>query len=301
MIESNKTNTIVTGGTGLIGTYLKNLLPANYLSSKDFDLTNETDVRKMYEVYKPDIVIHLAAKVGGILDNIRNPFDYFEHNVLINTLVMKYSRIYNVKKFVGILSSCAYPDVSNNYPLSESNLHEGMPNINNLGYGYSKRLLGLQIDMFRNTGLNYSYLIPNNLYGEFERGDIDQKHFIGALLKKIKTANELGEKSIVLFGDGTPLRQFTFAEDIARIILLIIKNNIKENLNVGISENLSIDEIAKLSLVATNSSHLKIEYDSTKPNGQYRKDISIKKFNDLFPEFKFTSYLDGMRKTYLSL
>ena len=292
---------VVTGGTGLVGLYLQRHLDAIYLSSKDYNLTKESEVIRMYEDLKPKTVIHLAARVGGIGDNISKPFEYFEDNVLMNTFLLKYSRIYNVDKFLGTLSSCTYPDVSDHYPLVEQDIHNSLPHENNFGYGYSKRLLGVQIEMFRRLGYNYSYIIPNNLYGEFEHGEIERKHFIGALLEKIKIANQNNDDFINLMGDGTPLRQFTFAEDIAKIIKLIIDNNINENLNVGIEENLSINEIAQKALEATNSTHLKINYDPSKPNGQYRKDISVEKFRTIFPDFKFTSYVDGMGLTYKSM
>jgi GDP-L-fucose synthase len=292
---------VVTGGTGLVGHYLQRDLDAIYLSSKDYNLTKESDVIKMYEDLKPKTVIHLAARVGGIIDNISKPFEYFEDNVLMNTFLLKYSRIYNVNKFLGTLSSCAYPDISDHYPLVEQDIHNSLPHENNFGYGYSKRLLGVQIEMFKRLGYNYSYIIPNNLYGEFEHGEIERKHFIGALLEKIKIANQNNDDFINLMGDGTPLRQFTFAEDIAKIIKLIIDNDINENLNVGVEENLSINEIAQKALEATKSTHLKINYDPSKPNGQYRKDISVEKFRKLFPDFEFTSYVDGMDLTYKSM
>jgi GDP-L-fucose synthase len=291
-------NIVVTGGQGLVGKYLQKYLKAVYLSSKDYDLTKESEVIKMYEDLQPEVVIHLAARVGGIIENINKPFEYFEDNVLMNTFLLKYSKVYNVRKFLGVLSSCAYPDTSDHYPLTENDLHKDLPNENNFGYGYSKKLMGVQIDMFKRRGYNYSYIIPNNLYGEFEHGDLDRKHFIGALLEKIKISNKNGDDKIVLFGDGTPLRQFTFAEDIAKIIKLIIDNDICENMNVGIEENLSINKIAQLALKATNSEHLTIQYDKSKPNGQLRKDISMEKFRTMFPNFKFTSYIDGMEKTY---
>jgi len=289
---------IVTGGTGLVGKYLQQRLDATYLSSKEYDLTKEQDVERMYQTYSPKTVIHLAAKVGGIIDNIDKPFDYFEDNVLMNTFMLKYARKYNVTKFLGVLSSCIYPDISEHYPLIEEDLHLNLPNENNFGYGYAKRLMGVHIDLFKKQGYDYSYIIPNNLYGEFEVGDLSKKHFMGALLEKIKIANQNNSDTITLFGDGTPLRQFTYAKDIARIIQLMIEYNITENLNVGIEENLTIDNIAKIALQATNSNHLKIEYDTTKPNGQYRKDISTSKFQSLFPTFEFTSYIEGIKKTY---
>jgi len=294
-------STVITGGTGLVGKYLQKYLNGVYLSSKDFNLTKESEVIRMFEIHQPKIIIHLAARVGGILENINKPIEYFEDNVLMNTYLLKYSKEYKVEKFIGVLSSCAYPDVSDHYPLLEGDLHNGIPNENNYGYGYSKRLMGVQIDIFKKLGYNYSYIIPNNLYGEFETGDMSKKHFIGALLEKIKNANVNNENEITLFGDGTPLRQFTFADDIARIIKLMLDNNINENLNVGIEENLSINEIANLALKATNSEHLRIAYDKSKPNGQYRKDISTEKLQKLFPDFKFTSYLKGIKKTYKTI
>jgi len=294
-------NIVVTGGTGLIGQYLQKYLKATYLSSKDYDLTKELEVIKMFETHKPKVIIHLAARVGGILENINKPIEYFEDNVLMNTYLLKYSKEYKIEKFLGILSSCAYSDVSDHYPLLEEDLHNGIPNENNYGYGYSKRLMGVQIDIFKKLGYNYSYIIPNNLYGEFETGDMSKKHFIGALLEKIKIANQNNDNSINLMGDGTPTRQFTFADDIAKIIKLIIDNNINENFNVGIEENLTIDEIAQLALKITNSKHLNIKYNPFLPNGQLRKDISMNKFKQIFPKFKFTSYDEGIQKTYKSL
>jgi GDP-L-fucose synthase len=219
----------------------------------------------------------------------------------MNTYLLKYSKEYKIEKFLGILSSCAYPDVSDHYPLLEGDLHNGIPNENNYGYGYSKRLMGVQIDIFKKLGYNYSYIIPNNLYGEFETGDISKKHFIGALLEKIKIANQSNDDYINLMGNGTPTRQFTFADDIAKIIKLIIDNNINENFNVGLEENLTIDEIVQLALKVTNSKHLNIKYNSSQPNGQLRKDISMNKFKQIFPKFKFTSYNKGIKKTYKSL
>lgn len=292
---------LVTGGTGLVGSYLQKQIDGIYLNSKDFNLTKESEVIRLYETHKPDVVIHLAAKVGGIVDNINKPFEYYEENVLMNTFLVKYARIYKINKFVGTLSSCIYPDISDHYPLYENDLHNSIPNENNFGYGYAKRLLGVHIDIAKKQGLNYSYIIPSNLYGEYETGDATTKHFVGALLDKIYQANKNGSDHITLFGDGSPLRQFTFAKDVAEILKLIVTYDVKENMNVSTTENLTIDQLAKLALEATNSTHLKIEYDTTKPNGQYRKDISIDTFKNIFPNYEFTSYIEGIKTTYNSL
>jgi len=293
---------VITGGNGLVGKYLQRHMDGVFLGSKDFDLTIESEVSKMYQVHRPDVVIHLAARVGGIMDNINKPFPYYEDNVLMNSYVMKYARLNDVKKFIGVLSTCAYPDIApSTYPMVEEDLHHGIPNENNYGYGYSKRMLAVHIDIARKQGLNYSYILPSNLYGEFEHGDSNRRHFVGALLEKIREAKKNNHNKITLFGDGSPLRQFTFAEDVAKILKLIVEKDVKENINVSTEENMTIDEMARKALIATDSRNLSIEYDTTKPNGQYRKDVSIKKLKRIFPEYEFTSYIDGIRKTYKAI
>jgi GDP-L-fucose synthase len=293
---------LITGGTGLVGKYLQHYLKDGiYLGSRDYDLTKEDQVIAMYEKYRPNIVIHLAAKVGGIADNIQYPFEYYEDNLLMNTLVIKHARTYNVKKFIGVLSSCIFPDVVDHYPMTEEDMHKDLPNANNFGYGYAKRVMGCHIDIAKKQGLNYSYITPSNLYGEYEHGDVSRKHFVGALLEKIHTAKINGDDHITLFGDGTPLRQFTFAKDIAEIINLLIQYDIKENLNLTTADNLTIDQMARMALEATDSQYLKIQYDTTKPNGQYRKDIDTTKFKNIFANYKFTSYIKGIKQTYNTL
>jgi len=289
---------VVTGGSGLVGKYLQQFTDGVFLNSSQYDLTKEREVSQMFIDHQPDVVIHLAAKVGGIMDNITYPFEYYEDNLLMNTYIVKYARMYNVQKFVGVLSSCIFPDVVDHYPMVEEDMHKDLPNINNYGYGYAKRVLGVHIDIAKKQGLNYSYVTPSNLYGEFEHGDVSRKHFVGALLEKIHTAKQNGHDHITLFGDGTPLRQFTFARDIAEILNMIVKYDIKENLNLSTDANLTIDQMARMALEATDSQHLRIEYDTTKPNGQYRKDIDIAKFKNIFPNYEFTSYIDGIRKVY---
>jgi len=292
---------LVTGGTGLVGTYLQQFTDGVFVNSSHYNLTCEQDIIGMYLDHKPDVVIHLAAKVGGITDNIANPFEYYEENLLMNTYVVKYARKFKVKKFVGVLSSCIFPDVVDQYPMVEEDMHKDLPNVNNFGYGYAKRVMGCHIDIARKQGLNFSYITPSNLYGEFEHGDVSRKHFVGALLEKIHIAKQNGDSDITLFGDGTPLRQFTFAKDIAEILNLIITHDIKENMNLSVPENLTIDQMAKLALEATDAKHLGIWYDLSKPNGQYRKDIDTTKFKNTFPNYEFTSYVQGIKQTYNTL
>lgn len=291
---------LVTGGSGLVGNYLKKIIPnAIYLTSKDYNLTKENEVQKMFSDHKPDTVIHLAARVGGIIDNINYPAEYFTENVLMNTLLIEYSYRNNVKQFLGILSTCIYPDTVESYPLKETDLHSGPPTITNFSYGYSKRCMAVQIDSYNQQyGTKYNYLIPCNLYGDKDKNDINKSHFVTSLIKKIYDANQNNDDYITLFGDGTPLRQFLHASDLANIIKLVIDNNITESFNVATYENYSIKEIAEIALNSCDSTNLNIKFDTTKPNGQHRKDVSIEKLKSLFPEYLPISLSEGIKDIY---
>jgi len=290
---------VVTGGSGLVGNHLKKILPeAVFLSSKDYNLILESEVVRLYNELKPDYVVHLAARVGGIIDNINHPLEYFEDNILMNTLMVKYARINNVKRFLGILSSCIFPDTVDKYPMKEEVLHDGAPTVTNFSYGMAKRSLAVQIDTCNEQhGTKYNYISPCNLYGESDKDDENKSHFVTALIKKIFEANKENKKHITLYGDGTPLRQFIHANDISNIIKLVIDKDITESFNLATEENISIDEIAKIALKATNS-NLEIRYDESKPNGQYRKDLDITKFRKLIPDYKFITLKEGIRSHY---
>jgi GDP-L-fucose synthase len=290
---------IITGGSGMVGRSLKQYLPnAIYLSSKDYNLTSEYDVNKMFETLKPNVVIHLAAKVGGIIDNIAKPAEYFDDNVLMNTLLLKYSLKYNVDRFIGILSTCVYPDKVKNYPMIESDLHLGPPTKTNFSYGYAKRSLAVQIDAYNQQyNTKYQYLIPCNLYGEYDKYG-DNSHFIAALIKKIHNAKVNNHNKIIVFGDGTPLRQFMHSDDLAYAVKYCLDNNIYDNMNISVNENLSITEMTQIALKACNAEHIEIQYDTTKPNGQYRKDVSIDLLKEKIPLFDPIDLYSGIKKTY---
>jgi GDP-L-fucose synthase len=287
---------LITGGSGLLGKHLQEVLPtATFISSKDYDLTSEKEVKQMYLDTKPDIVIHSAARVGGIIDSIENPVEFFEENVLMNTFILKYAYINNVKNFIGILSTCIYPDVNHRYPMPEEDMFLGPPPKTNFSYGYAKRSLAVQINSYNEQyGTKYNYLIPSNLYSEYAHFENDKtSHFITALLRRIKFATD----EVELFGTGKPLRQFMYAGDLAQIIKLCIDNNIYENLNVASEENLSIEEIANI-VFKSLGLNLKIKYIPNTPDGQYRKDVSIEKLKSYFPDFKFTTLEEGIKKIY---
>tara|TARA_R110001592_G_scaffold177378_2_gene417696 strand:+ start:9921 stop:10811 length:891 start_codon:yes stop_codon:yes gene_type:complete len=288
---------IVTGGSGLVGKHLQEILPdAKYLSSKDCDLTDIKMVRWMISSYTPDIVIHLAAKVGGIQDNIKYPADYFDDNVLMSTNILKVCKEYDVKRFVGILSTCIYPNIVETYPMSEEDLFIGPPPPTNFSYAFAKRCLAVQIDAYnKQFGTKYNYLIPCNLYGDYDNlHDESKMHFITALLNKIKNAKG---KQLNLLGTGKPLRQFMYAGDLARIIKEVIDKDITESFNVAPDFNYSINEMAKVALEVTGNDY-EIVYDRPELDGQYRKDVSNKKLLEIFPNFKFTQLKTGLKQVY---
>ncbi len=291
---------VVTGGSGLLGRYLKKVLPeATYLSSKDYNLLEQTEIRKMFKKLKPDILIHLAAKVGGVHHNILEPAKYFDNNIIMNTLILHEAFKNKVKRFITVLSSCVFPDLIKKYPISEDMLHQGSPHEDLFSYAYSKRCMALQIDNYnKKYNTKYNYLIPCNLYGEYDKFDSIKGHFVGALLYKIYLAKKNKKKSITLFGDGSPLRQFMYAEDLALIIKKTLENNVYENFNVATNENYSVSNIANIALKACRATHLRIKYDIKKPNGQLRKDIDNKKMLKLFPDTKFKTLYEGISEIY---
>lgn len=293
-------NILVTGGTGQVGKELQKLLPnASYIGSKDFNLTNENSVKLLFGNNKFDTVIHLAAKVGGLMDNIKNPALFFDENILINTLVLKYAHLSGVNNFIGMLSTCIYPDQIKQYPIKESDLHNGIPAVENLAYAYAKRALAVQIDAYnKQYKTNYNYIIPCNLYGLSEHKDLNTLHFVNALIKKIVYAVKHNEDSITLFGDGSPRRQFIHARDLSKVIFEMVNKNIKDNFNVAGDDNFSIKEMSEIALKITGNGHIKIKFDTSKPNGQLRKDVDNTKFKTHFSDFKFVSFEDGVVELY---
>ena len=293
-------NILVTGGSGLIGTYLKEILPeATYVSSKDFNLVKQEEVSLMFKKIKPTTVIHLAALVGGIHHNIQEPVRYFEENILMNTFVLRESFKNNVKHFTGILSSCIYPNDINEFPIKEDKLLIGAPHEDLFSYSYAKRCMAIQIDMYnKKHETKYNYLIPCNLYGEFDKFDPIEGHFVGALIEKLINAKKNLEKTITLFGDGKPFRQFMHAKDVANIIKMMIMNNKYHNMNIATNENYTIDAIAKIALRACDAEDISIIYDKNKPNGQMRKDIEISKLNKYFPKFLPIKLEKGIKEIY---
>jgi GDP-L-fucose synthase len=287
---------LVTGGSGLVGQTLKEILPdAIYLNSGDFDLRNEDEVIRMYKYYKPDSVVHLAGRVAGIYDHLKYPVQYFEENLLMNTFVLRHAYKSSVAKFIGMLSTCIYPDTVDNYPLVESDLHNGPPTPTVFSYAYAKRAFAVQLDAYnKQYGVNYNYLVPCNLYGKYDKFDESHSHFLSDLMRKISRADH----EIVLYGTGRPIRQFMDAEDLVRVIKYYLENQIFESVNVATPEVYTIKEMAEIAIRACGKSHLNIVFDPNKVDGQYRKDVSIEKLRLVMPDFHCKSLFDGIRETY---
>lgn len=297
------TKILVTGGSGTVGKALQKIMPvAAYVSSEDYNLLDQGDVEYMFMHHKPEVVVHMAARVGGIQDNLKHPANYFYENTLMNTLVVDCARRNKVKQFIGLLSTCVYPDVASSYPMKEEQLHEGKPTATNFSYGYAKRAMAVHIDTLNaQYNTNYQYLIPCNIYGVDDAHDEQKSHFLGALIKKIHAAVKTGDNSISLLGTGIAMRQFMIADDLAAIIKSCVDNNITESFNVCPDENISIKDIAHIALQACDAQHLQIEWDSTKPDGQLNKEAGNAKLKALFPDFNFTSLSDGIKKVYQKL
>ena len=287
---------LVTGGNGLVGKHLQDILPdAIYVSSKDCDLTQNYEVHRLMYKEKPDVVIHLAARVGGILDNINYPVDYLEENIMINTNVLRKCHQFGVERVISILSTCIYPDVVDTYPLKEEILFNGPPPPDNFAYAMSKRCMATQIDSYKKQyNKQWSYLIPCNLYGEHDKYEEHHSHFVSALIKKIHEAKD----SVEIWGTGKPLRQFMYAGDLVRVIKYMIDNDVVDNFNVAPDYVHSIEEITKIGMESCGKGDLNIVYDNTKPDGQYRKDVDSSKLISVMKDFKFTSLEEGIRRVY---
>jgi GDP-L-fucose synthase len=293
---------LVTGGTGFLGRHVLSVLKNNGIhgisySSSEYDLIKEEDVVRLYEKERPDIVIHLAACVGGIGINKKKPGTFFYKNLMMGTLMMEYARRYNVKKFVAIGTICAYPKFTET-PFKEEDLWNGYPEETNAPYGLAKKMMLVQSQAYREEfGFNSIYLLPVNLYGPGDNFNPETSHVIPAIIDKCLTAKLFGDSSITLWGTGDATREFLYVEDAAEaIVLATLAYNESEPVNIGSGLSYSIKELA--TIIADMCEYKgEIIWDNTKPDGQPRRCLDITKAKNLFGFESKTSLTEGLSKT----
>jgi len=293
----NYKKVLVTGGSGFLGRRLQKFRPDwIYVSSRQYDLTSLAQAELMLLEYSPDAVIHLAARVGGVKDNVENQGEFLYKNVYMNTNVLEACRRVGIKRVLSSLSTCAFPDVVEKYPFTEKNLFDGKPAESNFSYGYSKRLLQVQSLSYRNQyNLNYSTFCPSNLYGPEDHFGKESSHFVAALVTKLFNAQE--QQSIEMWGTGLPLRQQLFVDDLCEIIpILLEKHNTDIPIIVAPDENLSIK---KMCLTASKSINKNVNFIfNNKMDGQFRKDGSNEELKKIIGNYNFTKFDEGFKKTF---
>jgi GDP-L-fucose synthase len=293
----SSTNILVTGGSGFLGKRLQIEKPDwNYISSKDCDLTDKTKVKELLNDLKPAGIIHLAARVGGIKDNIENQADFFYLNTMINTNVIHEAHKANIDRVLSSLSTCAFPENIEDFPFDEDVFFCGAPAITNFSYGMTKRMLHVSSISYRKQyGRNYSTFCPSNIYGPQDHFNEESSHFVAALVHK--TATTADSEAVKLWGTGTPMRQQLYIDDLCKIIpLLLERHNTDVPLIVSPNENLTIKEMSE-SLIKQIDKCVKIEFDNNM-DGQFRKDGNNSKLLELIGDFKFTAFDDGIMQTY---
>ena len=288
---------IVTGSNGLLGSAVKkNLGDGHFYHTRETaELTSAPEVDGMFEAIEGgnyDTLIHCAAKVGGVQGNMSNVMSFFEDNMHIDKNILFNAYKYKIQNVVTILSTCIFPDKAT-YPLTIDQLDNGRPHESNYGYAYAKRMLAYDTKMFREaTRMNWLSIVPTNLYGPHDNFNLEKSHIIPALIRKAYEADKNGT-DFVIWGDGSPMRQFVFVEDMAKIILWAIDNWKSGVPLIAVNETeYSVKELATIIAKRFNIPEDRIKYDSSKPNGQLRKPAK----SDI-PDFKFTPLEEGLNKT----
>ena len=283
---------LVTGGLGLVG----NSIPADIKIGKEFDLRCPEDTDKMFKEHNPTHLIHCAGKVGGVGGNINYKGEFFYDNLMINTNVIEHSRRNKVKKVVNFLSTCVFPD-NIEYPLTESKIHLGEPHNSNYAYAYAKRMSDIQIRAYREQyGLNYVSVIPTNIYGPHDNFSLDKGHVVPMLIHKLYLSQK-NKTDFTVWGSGKPLREFIYSKDVAKLASWALDDyNESEPIIFTNSQEISIIDIVDLIVKEFNFKG-KVVFDSSKPDGQFRKPSDNSKLKSYLPNFKFTPIEEGIKDT----
>jgi GDP-L-fucose synthase len=299
---------MVTGGSGLVGAAIRSYVeePGHqhedeqwiYLSSGDGDLRDRAATERIFDHHRPTMVIHLAAKVGGLFANMRQKVEFFRENILINDNVMECCRIYKVQKLVSFLSTCIFPD-NITYPIDETMLHSGPPHPSNEGYAYAKRLIDTMNRAYKEEyNCNFTSIIPTNIYGPADNFSIESGHVIPGLIHKCMLAKQAGT-DFTIWGSGTPLRQFIYSRDLAELTVWVLReyhDPTPITLSVDEAAEVSIQQVA-LAVAKAFDFQGNIVFDVTKADGQFKKTASNHKLRKLKPDYKFTDIATGIQKS----
>ena len=279
---------VVTGGAGFLGSAVVNRLRSAGCEnifvprSSSYDLRDPNAIMNLYNDARPEIVIHLAAVVGGIGANRANPGRFFYDNAVMGIQMMEFGRRCEVEKFVAVGTVCAYPKFAP-VPFKEDDLWNGYPEETNAPYGLAKKMMLVQAQAYRaQYGFNAIYLLPVNLYGPEDNCDLESSHVIPALIRKCVEAKENNDKQIVLWGDGSPTREFLYVDDAADgIVLAAERYDGSEPVNLGSGQEISIRDLAQIIAAEVGFSG-SIDWDTTKPNGQPRRCLDVSKAQRYF-------------------
>lgn len=297
------TRIMVTGGAGFLGMHVVRELNrrgfnrVSVVRSRQFDLTTAAGVEGALEAIAPDIIIHLAALVGGIGANAARPGDFLYNNLMMGTMLMEQARLRGVGKFVVVGTVCAYPK-NTPVPFREADLWNGYPEETNAPYGLAKKMLLVQGQAYREQfGFDSIHLLPTNLYGPGDNFDPSSSHVIPAMILKFVSAKENGQRRVVLWGDGSPTREFLYVTDAARAIVDATERySGPEPVNVGSSFEISIKDLA--TTVAEEIGYEgSIGWDHSKPNGQPRRKLDVTRARDHFGFSSTTDFKSGLAAT----
>jgi len=294
---------VVTGGAGFLGSFVTEKLHQRGAKEvfvpkiEDYDFVQLQDIHRMLDEAQPDLIIHLAALAGGIGANRARPAEFFYINMIMGVQMMHEAWKYGVNKFLALGTICAYPKFTP-VPFKEENLWDGYPEETNAPYGLAKKMLLVQAQAYREQyGFNAIYLLPVNLYGPRDNFNLETSHVIPALIRKCLEAQDRGERQVVLWGDGSPTREFLFVEDAAEGILLAAERyNGSEPVNLGSGMEICIKDLAEMISRLTGFDG-ELVWDKTKPNGQPRRVLDTSRAEQYFGFRAQTPFEDGLRRT----
>jgi GDP-L-fucose synthase len=284
---------LVTGANGLVGSEFDQV---TRVSRQDYDLSIGSQCNLMFETYKPKWVIHTAARVGGVWANMQSNGDYYRDNVLINTNVIDQAQKHGVEKLICFLSTCIFPDQTE-YPLDETKIHLGAPHPSNFGYAYAKRMCDIQISAYNQQfGTEYFGVIPTNIYGPNDNFNLDTGHALPSLIHRCYLA-KINNVDLTVWGSGKPLREFIFSKDVAEICLKLLESDHHTSpVILSTSEEISIADLVVL-ICDKMKFKGRIVFDTSKPDGQYRKNSTNAKLLSIIKDYKFTPLDQGIELT----